>query len=247
VGRQRQPLHPKLLYEWAVYCTFHCAVVVPEEEPDPVMQKKRLDASVCRLSCSLPLLENHVRMKTAFISNRRRHVRTCKSSRPDLESKRHNALIVLLCNKKVGYISPSIAMARQYTNLPIKEKSTKHKCLFRSLASITCSSSNHSSSNISRTSRRQNPHPLLHPLIIQNKLAPPLSIASISASLYTVRLNLTGSSLRSQNSPSFGCTLPNCLAVLPPIPPSAWETEGACEAPLLLERIMGPCWLAFWR
>jgi hypothetical protein len=134
VGRQRQPLHPKLLYEWAVFCTFHCAVVVPEEEPDPVMQKERLDASVYRLSCSLPLLENHVRMKTAFISNRRRHVRTCKSSRPDLESKRYNALIVLLCNKKVGYISPSIAMARQYTKIS-PEKKTMNRNAF-SLSSM---------------------------------------------------------------------------------------------------------------
>lgn len=59
----------------------------------------------------------------------------------------------------------------------------------------------------------------LFPHSTQNMLAPPLSIASISASVNAVRLNLFGSSLRSQNSPSFGCTLPSCLAVLPPIAP----------------------------
>jgi hypothetical protein len=128
-----------------------------------------------------------------------------------------------------------------------RKKNDEQKCLFPS-SMASCARPKHRT-NLSTSQIRASDLPTqLNSPFLQNKLAPPLSIASISASLYTVRLNLTGNSLRSQNSPSFGCTLPNCLAVLPPIPPSAWETEGACEAPLLLlERIMGPCWLAFWR
>lgn len=81
-------------------------------------------------------------------------------------------------------------------------------------------------------------------------LAPPVSIASISTWLHGVLLNLIGSSLRSQNSPSFGCTEPSCRPDLPPIAPYACAParfEGACEDPDCWPRLMGPCCWAFWR
>lgn len=84
----------------------------------------------------------------------------------------------------------------------------------------------------------------------QNKLAPPVSIASISVWLHGVLLNLIGSSLRSQNSPSFGCTEPNCRPDRPPIAPygcAAPEVEGAWEEDACWPRLIGPCCWAFWR
>lgn len=61
------------------------------------------------------------------------------------------------------------------------------------------------------------------PLIIKHAqaaiLAPPLSSASISASVHRVRWNLFGNSFRSQNSPFAGSNDPSSLAECPPMAP----------------------------
>lgn len=76
-----------------------------------------------------------------------------------------------------------------------------------------------------RSSVCQRPHFLQYfPFILSNssiyqKLAPPLSIASLSASLIAITpaalLNLAGSSSRSKNCPSLAATLPKLLPLRP--------------------------------
>lgn len=72
-----------------------------------------------------------------------------------------------------------------------------------------------------------------NPIVSQaNILAPPLSTASISAISIPRLLNRAGSSLRSQNSPCLGCTLPRALPLCPPMLPYGSEVcaPAALEA-----------------
>lgn len=64
----------------------------------------------------------------------------------------------------------------------------------------------------------------------QTNVAPPVSIASISASVYGVRLNLAGRSLRSKYSPAAGVTGPRSRPATEPMAPS-----------LRMLRPRGPC------
>lgn len=70
----------------------------------------------------------------------------------------------------------------------------------------------------------------------QTNVAPPVSIASISASVYGERLNLAGRSLRSKYSPLAGVTGPSSRPGREPNVPSL---------PML--RPSGPCCCACWR
>lgn len=76
-----------------------------------------------------------------------------------------------------------------------------------------------------------------HPYI----LAPPLSIASISALDHADRRNRAGSSLRSKNSPLCGSTGPSECPEWLPIAPNVvlWFMPGP--------PFSGPCCCAFWR
>lgn len=58
-------------------------------------------------------------------------------------------------------------------------------------------------------------YPFCHP----NRLAPPVSIASISALVHGVLWNRGGSSLRSKNSPFLGWMEPSSAPEWPPIAP----------------------------
>lgn len=85
-------------------------------------------------------------------------------------------------------------------------------------------------------------------------LAPPLVIASISASDHGRLWNRRGSSEMSKNSPSAGFTGPRFLPAVPPIAPyerevgeEARDPDGlAAGEPFALSDPlpMGPCWVA---
>lgn len=80
-------------------------------------------------------------------------------------------------------------------------------------------------------------------------LAPPLSIASISAKLHGVRWNLFGSSFLSENSPLPSLIGPSSRALRPPIAPYGVCADDACcgaleEDDCLWLPFSGPCCVA---
>lgn len=82
-----------------------------------------------------------------------------------------------------------------------------------------------------------NPHQTSAHMTPQHTMvAPPVSIASISASVYGLRRNLAGSSLRSKNSPWAAATGPKSR-------PGTEPTELSVR----MLRPRGPCCCACWR